>query len=317
MFQKLQNFKPPSGKWRSAQPVFHVITALKVFCTSANHQKFYTLSPHHIYYFFLKKKSRYSCHNCASTWIGFDSGAGLAWEPEQLWFSEACTNSAIAWLQLPEGPWPGCPHSLLLQAPSDRPPGSFCNLFVYLSISLPPFRLALQKFGKGGRMCGWVAVPTGQANLVQANVKGVTWTVAAVWWCLANSKACYTWATFQLTCRSACKLSIAVRHRMSPWFKLKHFDSDPNVYLHVLGTLTSITNLATSLARNMDRLSLDEEHYNRQEEWRRQLPESLGEGLRQGLSRLGISLLGNVLLNIKLSDNTVFWSAHVFSTCEL
>lgn len=61
------------------------------------------------------------------------------------------------------------------------------------------------------------------------------------------------------------------------------------------GTLTSITNLATSLARNMDRLSLDEEHYNRQEEWRRQLPESLGEGLRQGLSRLGISLLGKRL----------------------
>lgn len=42
----------------------------------------------------------------------------------------------------------------------------------------------------------------------------------------------------------------------------------------------------------MDRLSLDEEHYTRQEEWRRQLPESLGDGLRQGLSRLGISLLG-------------------------
>lgn len=60
------------------------------------------------------------------------------------------------------------------------------------------------------------------------------------------------------------------------------------------GTLTSITNLATSLARNMDRLSLDEEHYTRQEEWRRQLPESLSEGLRQGLSRLGISLLGAV-----------------------
>lgn len=58
------------------------------------------------------------------------------------------------------------------------------------------------------------------------------------------------------------------------------------------GTLTSITNLATSLARNMDRLSLDEEHYNRQEEWRRQPPESLGEGLQHGLSRLGISLLG-------------------------
>ncbi|XP_068616522.1 intermembrane lipid transfer protein VPS13B-like [Brachionichthys hirsutus] len=60
------------------------------------------------------------------------------------------------------------------------------------------------------------------------------------------------------------------------------------------GTLTSITNLATSLARNMDRLSLDEEHYSRQEEWRRHLPESLGDGLRQGLSRLGISLLGAI-----------------------
>ncbi|KAM7075816.1 intermembrane lipid transfer protein VPS13B isoform 2-T4 [Molossus nigricans] len=60
------------------------------------------------------------------------------------------------------------------------------------------------------------------------------------------------------------------------------------------GTLTSITNLATSLARNMDRLSLDEEHYNRQEEWRRQPPESLGEGLQHGLSRLGISLLGAI-----------------------
>ncbi|XP_049585798.1 intermembrane lipid transfer protein VPS13B isoform X1 [Syngnathus scovelli] len=60
------------------------------------------------------------------------------------------------------------------------------------------------------------------------------------------------------------------------------------------GTLTSITNLATSLARNMDRLSLDEEHYTRQEEWRKQLPESLGDGLRQGLSRLGISLLGAI-----------------------
>uniref|UniRef100_A0A8C5ATS2 Vacuolar protein sorting 13 homolog B n=1 Tax=Gadus morhua TaxID=8049 RepID=A0A8C5ATS2_GADMO len=60
------------------------------------------------------------------------------------------------------------------------------------------------------------------------------------------------------------------------------------------GTLTSITNLATSLSRNMDRLSLDEEHFTRQEEWRRQLPESLGDGLRQGLSRLGISLLGAI-----------------------
>ncbi|XP_017308311.2 intermembrane lipid transfer protein VPS13B isoform X6 [Ictalurus punctatus] len=60
------------------------------------------------------------------------------------------------------------------------------------------------------------------------------------------------------------------------------------------GTLTSITNLATSLARNMDRLSFDEEYYMRQEEWRRQLPETLGHGLRQGLSCLGLSLLGAI-----------------------
>lgn len=52
----------------------------------------------------------------------------------------------------------------------------------------------------------------------------------------------------------------------------------------------------------MDRLSLDEEHYNRQEEWRRQLPESLGEGLRQGLSRLGISLLGKGLQEPTLDE---------------
>lgn len=80
-----------------------------------------------------------------------------------------------------------------------------------------------------------------------------------------------------------------------------------------LGTLTSITNLATSLARNMDRLSLDEEHYTRQEEWRRQLPESLGDGLRQGLSRLGISLLGTVYENVQtVIFASVAHSRHVF-----
>lgn len=103
------------------------------------------------------------------------------------------------------------------------------------------------------------------------------------------------------------------KFRRPPWTPLAHSapgtlpqcsrDPSPGTSIHVTrtpnprasvssGTLTSITNLATSLARNMDRLSLDEEHYNRQEEWRRQLPESLGEGLRQGLSRLGLSLLG-------------------------
>lgn len=80
------------------------------------------------------------------------------------------------------------------------------------------------------------------------------------------------------------------------------------------GTLTSITNLATSLARNMDRLSLDEEHYTRQEEWRRQLPESLGDGLRQGLSRLGISLLGRSLQGKTISNPR---TQRCFYYCEI
>lgn len=73
--------------------------------------------------------------------------------------------------------------------------------------------------------------------------------------------------------------------------KLMSLNSHPHT-CPCVGTLTSITNLATSLARNMDRLSFDEEYYMRQEEWRRQLPETLGHGLRQGLSCLGLSLLG-------------------------
>ena len=83
-------------------------------------------------------------------------------------------------------------------------------------------------------------------------------------------------------------ITFATQHLPAVFMSLQTF----NIYERGSGTLTSITNLATSLARNMDRLSLDEEHYTRQEEWRRQLPESLGDGLRQGLSRLGISLLG-------------------------
>lgn len=126
---------------------------------------------------------------------------------------------------------------LLLQASAPasrrtRPHGSFCKyLFTFLSPP-SPFRLASHKSGNWRRMFRRVSVPTGQANLEQANVKGVTWTVAAAWWCLTNSKACYTWVTVHLTCCSAHKLSIAVRHTMSSWFKLKHFDPDPNVYLH-------------------------------------------------------------------------------------
>ncbi|RUS71062.1 hypothetical protein EGW08_021166, partial [Elysia chlorotica] len=60
------------------------------------------------------------------------------------------------------------------------------------------------------------------------------------------------------------------------------------------GTITSVTNLASSISRNMDRLSLDTGHRQRQEESRRHRPVGLADGLRQGLTGFGISLLGAV-----------------------
>ncbi|XP_014791410.2 intermembrane lipid transfer protein VPS13B [Octopus bimaculoides] len=82
------------------------------------------------------------------------------------------------------------------------------------------------------------------------------------------------------------------------------------------GTLTSITNFASSVSRNMDRLSLDAGHLERQEENRRIRPTGLSDGLKQGLSGLGISLLGaiagiadqpiqGVLSSQLLSDNSL------------
>lgn len=60
------------------------------------------------------------------------------------------------------------------------------------------------------------------------------------------------------------------------------------------GTLSSVTKLAASLARNLDRLTLDAEHLERTEERRRQPPQGLTQGVVQGLTGLGISLLGAV-----------------------
>ncbi|KAI8506006.1 Vacuolar protein sorting-associated protein 13B [Branchiostoma belcheri] len=60
------------------------------------------------------------------------------------------------------------------------------------------------------------------------------------------------------------------------------------------GTLTSIVNLANSISRNMDRLSLDQDHAHRNQEWRRRLPAGVTTGLVQGLSGLGLSLLGAI-----------------------
>lgn len=60
------------------------------------------------------------------------------------------------------------------------------------------------------------------------------------------------------------------------------------------GTLTSITNFASSVSRNMDRLSLDSGHLERQEESRRNRPAGLSDGLKQGLTGLGLSLLSAI-----------------------
>ncbi|XP_050594449.1 intermembrane lipid transfer protein VPS13B isoform X2 [Bombus affinis] len=60
------------------------------------------------------------------------------------------------------------------------------------------------------------------------------------------------------------------------------------------GTLNSVTKLASSVARNLDRLTLDEEHLQRQEESRRMRPQGMAQGLYQGLTGLGMNLLAAV-----------------------
>ena len=59
------------------------------------------------------------------------------------------------------------------------------------------------------------------------------------------------------------------------------------------GTLTSITNFASSLSRNMDLLSLDH-NYREQQDWLRQRPLGVAEGVRSGLTGFGLSLLGKL-----------------------
>ncbi|XP_033726572.1 vacuolar protein sorting-associated protein 13B-like isoform X2 [Pecten maximus] len=60
------------------------------------------------------------------------------------------------------------------------------------------------------------------------------------------------------------------------------------------GMLMSVTSFASSVSRNMDRLSLDQYHQERQEERRRQQPHGISSGLKQGLTGFGMSLLGAV-----------------------
>lgn len=56
-----------------------------------------------------------------------------------------------------------------------------------------------------------------------------------------------------------------------------------------------MTKLASSVARNLDRLTLDEEHLQRQEEARRMRPQGMAQGLYQGLTGFGMSILGTYL----------------------
>lgn len=58
------------------------------------------------------------------------------------------------------------------------------------------------------------------------------------------------------------------------------------------GTVTSVTQLASSVARNVDRLSFDSDFQQRSEEGRRKKPQGLVQGIGWGLSALGLSLLG-------------------------
>jgi vacuolar protein sorting-associated protein 13B len=61
------------------------------------------------------------------------------------------------------------------------------------------------------------------------------------------------------------------------------------------GTVNSVTKLATSLARNLDRLTLDNDHIHlKTDASRRQRPQGLTEGLQQGLTGFGISILGAI-----------------------
>jgi len=61
-----------------------------------------------------------------------------------------------------------------------------------------------------------------------------------------------------------------------------------------VGTLTSITNFASSVSRNMEQLSLDSDHINRSERIRMRRPSGLSDGLRNGLTGFGLSMLGAI-----------------------
>lgn len=74
------------------------------------------------------------------------------------------------------------------------------------------------------------------------------------------------------------------------------------------GTITSVTRLASSWARTLDRLTLDCRDLERSEQLRRLRPQSLTQGMVQGLSEFGISLIGEFHLQrtfLKLKSTSI------------
>jgi len=55
-----------------------------------------------------------------------------------------------------------------------------------------------------------------------------------------------------------------------------------------------MTNFASCVSRNLDRLSMDNEHCQRNEISRRHRPQGLSQGLLYGISGVGLSLLGAI-----------------------
>ncbi|XP_014252592.1 vacuolar protein sorting-associated protein 13B isoform X2 [Cimex lectularius] len=60
------------------------------------------------------------------------------------------------------------------------------------------------------------------------------------------------------------------------------------------GTLTSVNKLAESWSRTLDRLTLSDDDLKIAEEMRRIKPQGIAEGLKQGLTEFGVSILGGV-----------------------
>lgn len=64
------------------------------------------------------------------------------------------------------------------------------------------------------------------------------------------------------------------------------------IFILFIGAIICMASLTSSISKNMDFLCLDNEHLARQELVRQHLPQGISEGLTQGLSVFGLSVLG-------------------------